>query len=408
MNGIGELFRNHAEEYIAAYHPNAYQAKLIRDISRCKTPEMGGHVILCKDCGHKHYIFHSCGHSHCMICQAIKREQWVDKLKASLLEVPYVHMTFTLPHQLNMFAKWNKSLLYSMIMKVAWLTIQTIGKQYSVTYGMTSVLHTFGSDMKYHIHVHSLVTFGGLSAENRWIYPPLKNKIAKYRSICSLYKKIFLHHLDTAIKTKPFQYPADIQSLFKEISQVRWVVHSTYPTMDTHLIQNYLGRYINRVAITNNRLSYIKDQQQVGILYNDYKQQSSGQAAPKAIKYLDPLSAIHQILQHILPPYFQKSRRYGLHHPSNKAIKNIPSTLKNNNCTIRTVFQIIHHLLQITPFQCEKCNSKEYNIEELLQDEILTLKAIFYDSLKAPPLTTGSVSYSVMYSFGSNGSPFVL
>lgn len=128
MNGIGELFRNHAEEYMAAYHPNPYQAKLIWDISRCKTPEMGGHAIKCKDCGHKHYIFHSCGHSHCMICQAIKREQWVDKLKASLLEVPYVHMTFTLPHQLNMFAKWNKSLLYSMIMKVAWLTVKTIGK----------------------------------------------------------------------------------------------------------------------------------------------------------------------------------------------------------------------------------------------------------------------------------------
>lgn len=108
---------------------------------------MGGHVIVCKDCGHKHYIFHSCGHSHCMLCQSIKREQWVDKLRASLLQVPYIHMTFTLPHGLNMLAKLNKTIIYSLIHKTAWQTVQQIAQQQETTYGMTSVLHTFGSDM---------------------------------------------------------------------------------------------------------------------------------------------------------------------------------------------------------------------------------------------------------------------
>lgn len=320
-----------------------------------------------------------------MLCQSIKREQWVDKLKSTLLDVPYVHMTFTLPHELNMLAKLNQKTIYSLIQKVAWKTITAIGKEQGATYGMTSVLHTFGSDIKYHVHVHTLVTFGGIKEDGSWHYPKTKNKIERYRRICAIYKAIFIEELLKEDVVKSVKYPQDYKELIAQSSRKRWVVHSTYPTMDTNLIQNYLGRYINRVAITNNRLIYIKKTQKVSLTYNDYTNQQSGEAAPKKIKTLNPLSAIHQILQHVLPPYYQKTRRYGIHHSSSKVRGNIPSTLKNNHQTIRTVFEIMHHLLSIDPIACKDCGSLDL---EVLSIEIVDkeeLVRIFIDSLTSPP-----------------------
>ncbi|MBK7633150.1 MAG: transposase zinc-binding domain-containing protein [Saprospiraceae bacterium] len=95
-NSIGDLFRDYGDQYINIYKPSHQQIKLIRAIRVCKTPALGGTIIHCNNCGHKHYVYHSCGHSHCMICQSIKREQWVDKLKSNLLKVPYIHTVFTL------------------------------------------------------------------------------------------------------------------------------------------------------------------------------------------------------------------------------------------------------------------------------------------------------------------------
>jgi hypothetical protein len=192
QNSIGDLFRDYGEEYIDKYKPNLQQIKLIRAIRVCKTPALGGHLITCNDCAHKHYVYHSCGHSHCMLCQSIKREQWVDKLKASLLDVPYVHAIFTLPHQLNGLVRSNEKEIYSLIMRVSWLTIKEVMEGQGATPGMTSVLHTFGSKMNYHIHVHSLVTFGGLNKDGKWVYPIKKKTFESYRAMCAIYRTVFL------------------------------------------------------------------------------------------------------------------------------------------------------------------------------------------------------------------------
>ncbi|MBK8055994.1 MAG: transposase zinc-binding domain-containing protein [Saprospiraceae bacterium] len=242
------MFRDYGEQYIEIYKPSHEQIKLIRAIRVCKTPALGGTIIRCNDCGHKHYIYHSCGHSHCMICQSIKREQWVDKLRNKLLKIPYVHTIFTLPHQLNNLARNNESVIYSLIMKVAWMTIKNIGSKSGYTPGMTSILHTFGSDMKYHIHVHALVTFGGLSDDGAWIYPKDKHKLDKYRSICASYKAIFIKELRTLHKSGKINYHNDFEALISEVEKIRWVVHSTRPTMDTKIIEDYLAKYINPVG----------------------------------------------------------------------------------------------------------------------------------------------------------------
>lgn len=234
--------------------------------------------------------------------------------------MPYMHIVFTVPHQLNRLIKQNQSQLYSLVIKAAWKTIKQIGQEQNYLPGMTSVLHTFGSDMKYHIHVHSLVTYGGLSKNDVWIFPKTKNRIERFEKICKRFQNIFLSELELISRKKRLVYHQDIYFLLSNIRNIRWVVNSTKPTMDTATVENYLARYINRVAISSNRLNYAKQLAEVNITYNDNKNQNTGCPAPKLVKSLRPLEAIYQILQHTLPPHFQKSRKYGLHHVS-KAIK---------------------------------------------------------------------------------------
>lgn len=350
---------------------------------------MGGRVIICKKCQNRHYIYHSCGHSHCPICQSIKREQWVDKLNAELYKVPYVHTIFTLPHQLNRLAHQNESKVYSLLMKSAWKTIKRLSedpKNLGALPGMISVLHTFGSDMKYHIHVHALVTFGGIDQQGNWQYPKRKKKLAPYRRMCTIFREIFLRGLLKLYHQKQLKYTRDFEELYNDISDIRWVVHNTQPTIDTTILERYLARYINRTSISNSRLQYAKDQQKVKIIYNDYQNQEKGQAAPKAFKILDPLIAIDQFMKHVLPPYFQKSRRYGIHHPlTKKKIAPIDERIKRNGSHIRTVFEILSSLLGEEPYQCQQCGGLIFEIVPVGANKKWIHQFISISTSRAPP-----------------------
>lgn len=287
-----------------------------------------------------------------------------------MLAVPYVHTTFTLPHELNGIAKKHPSMIYGLLMRCAWQTIKKLCRNEAnvgALPGMISVLHTFGSDIKYHVHVHTLITFGGLTKSGEWRWPKRKKKLASYREMCSVFRSIFLKELSNLEKKGKIKFDSYFQAVTGEISQKRWVVNNQYPTADTSLIENYLSRYINRVAISRNRFKYLANQQKVEIIYNNYRAQELNQAAPKAIKVLPPLVAIDHILQHVLPPSFQKARYYGLHSATTyRVLKDkIPQYLQRNRNTIRTLFQILHHLLKLTPYQCENCQSPDYVLYEI-------------------------------------------
>jgi hypothetical protein len=402
---IGELFLNYGEQYIQTYNPSRQQIKLIKSIRICKTPALGGRVIICKECGHNHYIYKSCGNSQCMICQSIKREQWLDKLKASLLDVPYMHTVFTMPHRLNGLCRGNQKQLYSVIMKAAWNTVNTISKEQGFSPGMTSVLHTFGSDMKYHIHVHAMVTFGGIDKKGEWKYPDKNYALTSYRKMCGIFKNEFTKLLRK--HTKEINYHESIDSLINDVSKLRWVVHTTKPTMNTGIIENYLAKYINRIAISKNRLQYIKENEEVLLLYNDYKHQQKGKPAPKLLQRLHPMTAIHQILQHVLPSRFQKTRSYGLHNNTSKINNLIPEKLKRNKDTIRSIFQIITTLINQHPYRCEKCESTEYIIEDIPKHSRWIYRFLSIDSLKSPPnqIKNGAAKLSANQNLHSSPLP---
>lgn len=353
---------------------------------------MGGKVIRCKGCGAKQYIYFSCGNAQCPICQGLKRMNWQQQLSDKLLDVPYVHSVFTLPAQLRPLSRRYPKVMYNLLMRIAWRTVKILSlmpENIGGIPGMVAVLHTFGSDMKYHPHVHCLITFGGWNDQGKhWCWPKRKRKFAAFRKICSTYRACFLKHLDKQIAKGTIHPGKHWKSTREELEKIRWNVNNSYPTMDTAIIENYLSRYINRIAISKNRLTYVKEQNQVQILYNDYKNQKKNQPAPKAIKYLHPLTAINQIMAHILPVYFQKSRYYGIHAPKTfKAIKDqIPTCLKRDHLSIRILFALLNYNLKLTPWTCESCNSTSFEIINIPANHQWIKQFFLGTFYRAPPL----------------------
>lgn len=342
-------------------------------------------VYTCKGCGEQVTIYKSCGNSQCPVCQSIKREQWADALQGKLLHIPYVHLVFTMPHQLNSLARSNKSAVYSILMRAAWKTVLAQMKDKTVLPGMTAVLHTFGSDMKYHVHVHSLVTFGGLDPSGKWVYPTHRYWIASFRKMCGTFKAISLQLIRKEIAQKKITSQQGEDELLHEVSKVRWVVHSTRPTTQTDVLKSYLARYINRIAISNNRLKYLAQTDEVAILYNDYRNQQTECAAPKAIRHLDPLTAIHQIIQHVLPRHFQKSRHYGLHHTCTLIRNQAEEAIKAHPATVRTALRIITDLLKRELLQCPSCHGIKFIRTEFPPDSVYLSRYMPNATNRAPP-----------------------
>lgn len=337
------------------------------------------------------YQYFSCGNSQCPQCQGIKRLQWQDRLAVRMLNVPYVHVTFTLPHELNGLARRNPEAIYNLLLRSSWKTIFKVcadEKNMGGTPGMTAVLHTWGSDLKYHIHAHCLVTFGGLTeGQNpQWKWPKRKHKLARFRKMCSTYRETFLSGLKGLMACGEVVYHESFEDIEAALLKKRWVVNNTRPTADTKVIEEYLGRYICRIGISNKRLSYDKNGKNVCIEYNDYRNQKQGQAAPKKYRDLPPLVAMQMLLQHQLPPYFQKVRHYGLHSAvSYQKIKDqIPDQLKRNGRTVRTVIQILKVLLATKPYECEHCGGTDFEIDPIQSDGTYLVRHILHKE-RGPP-----------------------
>lgn len=376
---IGQLFRSHGQRYIQSYGVNTDQIRFIKDVTKCKTPALGGVLISCKTCDQKTYLYKSCGNSQCPKCQSIKRLQWQDKLSSKILKCPYQHIIFTLPHELNYIANVKTKLVYNALFKAAWNTLSRLSKSKTnlgATPGMVAVLHTFGSDLKHHIHLHTLVTFGGIDKMGEWRFPTRKNKIAPYRQMCSTFRKEYLKILHKSLEQEDLESYEQVQTTLSSLANIRWCVHNTPPTMHTKIIEEYLGRYVCRIGVSNKKLKYDDQTQEVQLEYNDYKNQEKNKAAPKAIKHIDPLVAIHQILRHVLPSHFQKVRYYGLMTTKNQKqiCKNIPDLLRQDKNCIRKLFEILRALLQLDDGEqeigCISCGAQDLAREEVKPDPV--------------------------------------
>jgi hypothetical protein len=305
---VADVFRGYGSDYLQKFSERmpASHRRAFQDILRCRTPVMGGHVFECNHCGKLRYSYHSCRNRSCPKCHKSDNQAWLQGREKELLPVPYYHVIFTLTHELSGFMRLYQQDLYSLLIKTAADSViklaadpHYVGGQV----GVMAVLHTWGSNLSYHLHVHCLVTGGGLSPDGQTWMPARDNYLVPVNALSKLFRGLFLARI-----RKQFE---DID-LPKSIWQKDWVVHCKPAVHGTRTVLNYLARYIHRVAIVNSRILSV-DNGNVTFRYKDSKRGAY-------IKTMTVSSEefIRRFLQHALPAGVHKVRYYGLWSPSNR------------------------------------------------------------------------------------------
>jgi len=267
---------------------------------------MGGHVFECNHCGRQQYSYHSCRNRSCPKCHKSDTQAWLQARQKELLPVPYYHVILTLPHELRRFTRLHQQDLYGLLIKSAADSIikLTADPRYvGGRVGVMAVLHTWGSNLSYHPHVHCLVTGGGLSPDGQTWMPARDNYLVPVNALSRLFRGIFLDRIRRQFK--------DIH-LPESIWQKDWAVHCKPAVQGTRTVLNYLARYIHRVAITNSRIISIDN----GNVTFRYKDSKSG-AYIKTMT-VNAEEFIRRFLQHVLPAGVHKVRYYGLWSSSNR------------------------------------------------------------------------------------------
>ena len=252
-----------------------------------------------------------------------------------------------------------------MLFRTAWQTLYDLcaeSDHLGGLPGMTAVLHTWGSDLKHHVHLHCLVTFGGFDeSSGRWQWPKSKLKLVGYRAIRNRFRTTFLSALTRWMKAAgPDIYNQSYEVLTADFLTKSWVVNQQPPTMDATVINAYLSRYICRIGISDKRLEYDPITQQVRLRYNDYRKQQSGQPPPTAILRLPPLVAMDKILQHLLPPHFHRTRHYGLHAPNTRKrlAGQLKAYVKSAPSTVLVILRLLKEMLKRShQLACRHCGS---------------------------------------------------
>jgi hypothetical protein len=304
MSELATIFRQHD----AAYHRARGRQMLpshrraIRDIRRCRTEAMGGHVYQCLDCQETEYRYHSCRNRHCPKCQTGAGQRWLAKQQALLLSVPYFLVTFTLPASLRQVAFNNQKELYNMLFRTSAAALQKLAMDPRFVggqIGMVGVLHTWGRNLSYHPHVHYLVPAGGLSAEgDRWM-PARHNFLIPVKALSIVFRAKFR---DALKKTNLFE------QVPPEAWQQDWVVHCQ-PVGNGVAALRYLAPYIFRVAISNKRILRVSDEKVT------FRYRPSDTGRPRTCT-MAVIEFIRRFLMHVLPKGFVKVRYYGLFSPS--------------------------------------------------------------------------------------------
>lgn len=289
-------------------------------IEACRTEALGGHVAGCTKCGHHHIAYNSCKNRHCPKCQGPAARDWMEARAEDLLPVEYFHVVFTLPAEIARIAYWNKRAVYGLLFKSSAQTVMTIAadpKRMGARVGMTSVLHTWGSALTHHPHVHMIVPGGGLSpGGSRWI-ACRPGFFLHVRVLSRLFRRLFLDglmHLHRAGKLAFFGNLEELveagafASWLAPFRKSEWVVYAKPPFGGPEAVLAYLSRYTHRVAISNARL-VSADANTVAFRWKDYRVKRGDRQ--KVMRLATP-EFIRRILIHVLPDGFHRIRHYGL------------------------------------------------------------------------------------------------
>jgi hypothetical protein len=311
---VADIFRRYGAAYRSAHPMPANRLRVMRSIEVCRTKELGGHVDACEHCGTKLISYNSCRNRHCPKCQFLKKEQWIEAREKDLLPIVYFHVVFTIPHLLNPLMLYNQELLYNLLFRAVSETLRQLAKdpkRLGAEIGFISILHTWGQNLMYHLHLHNIVTGGGLTPTGEW--KSCKGRFfIRVEVLSALFRGKFLAYLKELHKEKKLVYPGDLKApgafnaLISKLYQMEWVSYCKTPFRKTQDVIDYLGRYTHRIAISNHRLVKLEDDK-VTFRWRDYADSNKSK-----IMTLNAHEFMRRFLLHVLPGQYVKIRHYGL------------------------------------------------------------------------------------------------
>ena len=319
---IADIFRAHGPAWRQANagHVSLSQLKVMSAIEACRTEALGGHVAGCAKCGHHHIAYNSCKNRHCPKCQGPAARDWMAARAEDLLPVEYFHVVFTMPAEIAQIAYWNKRAVYGLLFRASAEAIMTIAadpKRMGARVGMTSVLHTWGSSLTHHPHIHMIVPGGGLSPDGtKWIACK-PGFFLHVRVLSRLFRRLFLEGLMALHRAGQLTFFGDLAELadadtftawLAPFRKSEWVVYAKPPFGGPEAVLAYLSRYTHRVAISNARL-VSADADTVAFRWKDYRIKSGDRQ--KVMRLATP-EFIRRFLIHVLPDGFHRIRHYGL------------------------------------------------------------------------------------------------
>jgi hypothetical protein len=319
---VADIFRDHGPAWRQANagHVSLDQLKVMSAIESCRTAVLGGHVLRCEKCTHTVIAYNSCRNRHCPKCQGAAAKEWLAQREAELLPVPYFHVVFTLPARIADIAYQNKAVVYDLLFKASSETMLTIAadpKHLGARIGILSVLHTWGSALTHHPHVHMIVPGGGFSLDGKSWVACRPSFFLPVRVLSRLFRRLFLQKLVIAHAAGELQFFGkhaplkDARAFAAYLAPLRnseWVVYSKRPVGGPEKVLRYLARYTHRVAISNRRLITCDDKA-VTFKWKDYRVE--GPERYKAMT-LATHEFIRRFLIHVLPAGFHRIRYYGL------------------------------------------------------------------------------------------------
>jgi hypothetical protein len=319
---VADIFRAHGPAWRQAQHGHLSlgQLKVMSAIEQCRSAVLGGHVLRCDACAQVQIAYNSCRNRHCPKCQARAARRWLEARQADLLPVDYYHLVFTLPAPISAIAYYNKAVIYDLLFAVAAETLRTIAadpKHLGAQVGVTLVLHTWGSALTHHPHVHGIVPGGGLATDGeRWV-ACRPGFFLPVRVLSRLFRRRFLEELHQTHRAGRLQFfgedarlsePRAFAQWLAPLRTCEWVVYAKRPFAGPAAVLAYLSRYTHRVAISNTRLLAL-DERGVTFRWKDYR--AAGKTRYKAMT-LSPDEFMRRFLLHVLPGGFHRIRHYGL------------------------------------------------------------------------------------------------
>jgi hypothetical protein len=316
---VADVFRRFGEAYRQEHGASLSMAqrRVMTAIEVCRTAVLGGHLEQCDHCGHQRNAYNSCSDRHCPKCQSFARAQWLQDRQSELLDTEYFHVVFTVPEQIATIAYQNKRELYGILFRAAAETLLTIAadpKHLGAEIGFFAVLHTWGSNLLHHPHLHCVITGGGVSADGTQWISCREGFFLSVRVLSRLFRRLFLQYLINAFYAGKLEFFSSLQSIghpssfldyLAPLREAEWVVYAKRPFAGPEQVLDYVGRYTHRVAISNNRLLDIAEGK-VTFRYKDYRHD-----AQQKTMTLEAQEFIRRFLLHVLPAGFQRIRYYG-------------------------------------------------------------------------------------------------